>query len=121
MSQGRIILPAQHCWLVRSTRTLPNSRAIVTYYVTPTCWDRSPVHSTIFHSEEDAQVHVNLCHESRAPLGWYDGSAEVFEAVPMLGAISGGYSVRSHTVDLSDQKRYIGQIDVTPTRSGGWS
>lgn len=110
-----VSISIERCWLVRSLSKLSGRKTITSYYVSPQCWDLSPRHATIFPSEADAQSHVKLCASLRPPNGWGDGSTEIFDAVPMHGAILNYWSWRSIRLtlcDLSDGKRYINEVVV---------
>lgn len=84
----RIGLDERNCWIIRSRRTLPCGRIDVMYYETPAVWNRLPALATIFRSYEAADAHLNMYHHrDAAPKGWADGSIEVMDVVPLLGAL----------------------------------
>lgn len=100
MNAPHILLSAENCWLVRSTMTWFDVSGKMTarriyYYVTPSCWNRSPVHSTIFPSYEDAETHMAISHRDRPPRGWFDGREEVFDVVSLAGAVMASRQVAS--------------------------
>lgn len=89
----KITLLAENCFVIRSTRTKPSGEVVVSYYGTPSTWFRAPVRATIFSDYECAEGHLNLYHKrDRAPLGWADGSREVFDIVGLHAAVTGGAS-----------------------------
>lgn len=87
MSKNKITLLAENCWLLRSTMTWADGSIKQCYYVTPSCWNTNPTGATIFPTFEDAEVHMNIAHKNRAPLGWADGRTEIFDVVLLSGAI----------------------------------
>ena len=85
---NKITLLAENLYIIRSTRTKLNGDVIVSYYETPSVWNRSPVKATIFTDYENGEAHLNMYHNrDAAPKGWADGSKEILDVVPLYGEL----------------------------------
>lgn len=96
----KITFLAENCYVIRSTRTKPSGEVIVRYYVTPPTWNTSPMNATIFTDIEAGEAHLRLFQKRDVHGPWADGSAEVFDVVPLHGAITtgpGGITVRKQS------------------------
>ncbi len=85
---GKITLLAENLYLIRSTRTKTNGEVIVSYYETPSTWNKSPMKATLFQDYENGEGHLTMYRErDAAKLGWADGSKEVLDVVPLYGEL----------------------------------
>lgn len=80
----KLTIPLEKVWLVRHIiPAVGGAPELVSFWVVANQWDRSPMHATIFRSEDDAQRHIDdMRHYKRA--GFSPG--QIVEAVPLEGA-----------------------------------
>lgn len=89
----KVLFSVEEAWIIRSVVT-PNRIAAdrlgpsVSYYETPSTWNKNPALATIFRNFEAAQSHLRMYRErDDAPLGWANGSTEVFDVVTLHAAL----------------------------------
>ena len=89
MANEKVVLLAEKLYVMRSTRTKPDGEVRVTYYETPSTWNRSPMEAVIFQNYESGEGHLQLLRERdlKGMKGWADGSTEVIDIVPLYGEI----------------------------------
>lgn len=85
---AKITLLAEKMFIIRSTKTKPDGVVDISYYESPSVWNRNPAFATIFQDYDIGEAHLYLYkNRDSAKLGWADGSQEVLEVVPMYGAL----------------------------------
>lgn len=85
---AKITLKAEDLYIIRSISTFSDGQKKVQYYESPSVWNSSPLHVTLFTSYEAAESHLFM-YDSRdkAKKGWADGRTEVMDVVPLYGEI----------------------------------
>lgn len=85
---AKIKLAVENLYIIRSTRTKPDGEVIISYYETPSTWNKNPMKATVFQDYENGEGHLAMYNQrDKAKFGWADGSTEVLEVVPMYGEI----------------------------------
>ena len=83
---SKITLLAENLYIIRSTKTNPGGEVIISYYETPSTWNKAPMKATLFQDYENGEGHLAMYRKrDAAKLGWADGSTEVLDVVPLYG------------------------------------
>ena len=80
---SKITLPFERCWLIRSISPGPYRKGEFSFWAAGRQWNASPMHATIFPSEDAAQAQIDDARFHKRA-GFNLNS--IVEAVPLVGA-----------------------------------